>query len=173
MLSIKSNSILGWFACIISAVFLSSCSTIFSTPTPTPTSTPTPVYTITPLVIQNLQPDTPQPVPRATLVESRIYPTPVVVPTFVVIEVTVTPGPLCVGSCSYITVNNDTGGMLTLNINGPKSVTMEIPVGVQTIPVPPGSYSMQVNASCGSTSDTFSLGPRQTESVRYYCTTVP
>ena len=161
---------------LILSYSLCSCSAISSfwptsTPTLTPTSTNTPVYTITPISFSNSDINTPQPVPKATLVEERLYPTPLVVPTFILVQITVTPGPLCVGNCSHITINNATGSPLTINLSGPITIKSKvIPTGTTTIDVPPGSYKLSVSASCGSTSDTFDLKPGETESIRYWCT---
>ena len=167
------------FILFILTYLLCSCSvasSFFPTPTLTPTitltptSTPTPIYTITPISFSNLDINTPQPVPKATLISERIYPTPVAIPTFEIVQVTVTPTPFCVGNCSNITIDNSTGSVLTINLSGPITIlNREIPIGTTTIAVPPGSYTLSVSASCGNTSDFFNLLSGQTQSVRYWC----
>ena len=76
-----------------------------------------------------------------------------------------TPVPSCNASSS-ITINNDTGGYLTLYLTGPGSFHFELPTGTHTISVCPGAYSY-TGYGCGGAylNGTMNSGEEHT----FYC----
>ena len=103
-----------------------------------PTDTPTPTATFTPT-------------PRPT------QPKPTAVPY--------TSTPACDGS-GTITINNTTGGQLTLYLNGPAKYTFYVGTGYTYLDVCSGSYSYTAYG-CGGASDTGSINSG--EEHEFYC----
>lgn len=112
----------------------------------TPTSSPTPTLTFTPLPT-----DTPTPKPI-------VYtPRPTVIPP--------TETPACDANSS-IEIDNSTGGLLTLYLNGPADYSFYLQAGTQSVTVCSGSYSYTAYG-CGGASISGVINSG--ESHQFYC----
>jgi uncharacterized protein YraI len=67
---------------------------------------------------------------------------------------------------SSIVITNDTGGSVTLYLNGPASFSFNLGTGESTVSVCPGSYSYTAYG-CGGASETGNMS--NGESHRFYC----
>ncbi len=76
-----------------------------------------------------------------------------------------TPAPACDASSS-ITITNDTGGTVSLYLNGPANFEFELGTGDTTLSVCPGDYSYTAYG-CGGASDSGSMSSG--ESHRFFC----
>jgi hypothetical protein len=72
----------------------------------------------------------------------------------------------------FYIVENQTGGTLEVEINGPSSQTRQLPPGTSTISLATGSYTIRATASCGQKSETFTLSEGSRFTGTYRCVTV-
>jgi hypothetical protein len=122
-----------------------------------PTDTPTATCTFTPTATSTLTPtatSTSTATPRPTL---AFTPRPTLPPW--------TPTPSCEVNAS-IEITNDTGGQLTLYLNGPAKYTFYLGGGDTSLSVCSGSYNYTAYG-CGGASDTGVINSG--ESHRFYC----
>ena len=68
-----------------------------------------------------------------------------------------------------LTVRNQTGSPLTMDVSGPTSGRYTFQVGDSSIELPLGGYSIEVSSACGRRSDSVTIERRGTAIETYFC----
>ena len=82
------------------------------------------------------------------------------------------PPPTPQPSLGTLTVVNQTGTAITLQINGPTAGTYTAPAGTSSFQLAPGQYTITASSTCGGRTDSFSLSSRSKSIQTYSCVTV-